>query len=378
MIRSRAITAAPSAGFFLGSTLDMRFSDGLYRGAAVGDLTVARASDGRAQDSAGNWINFSSNVARITNRGLFVEESRTNSILRSDEFDNASWTKSSVSVVADSASSPFGSVNADTLTATASNGTVTQGVTTTAISWTFSVFLRRLTGSGNVDITMDGTTWVTQTIGSTGWTRCSVTQTGVAGTSTPGIRIATSGDAVYAVGAQAEAGAFATSPIPTTTVAVTRAADVVDLGTAVTSPWLTGGVSGTLYTESIVPNTAAERMVMLIWDSTTNNRVNVAIGAGVVRSFIGTGGVAQYNISTGTPTEGELRKVAVNYTTNLVNSASNGTLGGADDTASTTPTIDRVRIGSISSSNSPYNSYIRRIAYFPFRLSNSEIQAITT
>jgi hypothetical protein len=51
---------------------------------------------------------------------------------------------------------------------------------------------------------MDGTTWVTQTIDSVNWTRCIVTQTALAGASLPGIRLVTSGDEVYAWGAQAE------------------------------------------------------------------------------------------------------------------------------------------------------------------------------
>lgn len=142
-----------------------------------------------------------------------------NRCLRSEEFDNASWTKSNVTVAANAVADPFGDLLADTLTANAGNGTCRQGVATTAVSWTYSVWLKRKTGSGNIDISMDGTTWVTKSV-TTDWQRFDVTQTGVAGTSNPGIRIVTSGDAVYAWGAQVQIGTARTSYLPTTTAAV--------------------------------------------------------------------------------------------------------------------------------------------------------------
>lgn len=177
---------------------------------------------------------------------------------------------------------------------------------------------------------------------------------------------------------QLELGAFATSPIRTTSAAVTRAADDVALDTAASSSWLTGGVSGTIYSEALIGDTSIERVVVIVWDGATNNRINHSLGAGVARSFIGNGGATQYNVSSGVPASGNLWKIAVGYTTNNVNSASNGTIAGVDDVASTTPTIDRVRFGGISAFNSPFNSYVRRVAYIPSRISNAELQAITT
>ena len=63
-----------------GASIDMNFKDGLYYGAAASQLTVSRASAAYADDLGGNWSQFASNVARITNKGLLSEESRTNSI----------------------------------------------------------------------------------------------------------------------------------------------------------------------------------------------------------------------------------------------------------------------------------------------------------
>jgi hypothetical protein len=63
-----------------GASVDMNFKDRLYYGAAASQLTVSRASIAYADDSGGNWYQFASNVARITNKGLLSEESRTNNI----------------------------------------------------------------------------------------------------------------------------------------------------------------------------------------------------------------------------------------------------------------------------------------------------------
>lgn len=67
--------------------LDFDFVNGVYRQDAVGSnsaasnfITTSRASIGYADDTAGNWTSFLSNVARITNKGLLVEGARTNSL----------------------------------------------------------------------------------------------------------------------------------------------------------------------------------------------------------------------------------------------------------------------------------------------------------
>lgn len=174
-------------------------------------ITFTRASSGTHFDSTGTLVTDGNNVARfdydpvtLAPRGLLIEEQRVNYCLWSEDFGNAVWVKTSGSVTTNDNVAPTGTSIADTFTASAGNATMVQAITTTAVPWTFSVYLKRKTGTGNVDITMDGTTWVTQTINSSTWTRCIVTQTGVVGTSNCGIRLVTSGDAVYVFGGQAE------------------------------------------------------------------------------------------------------------------------------------------------------------------------------
>lgn len=137
-------------------------------------------------------------------RGLLIEEQRSNRLSWSEDFSNAVWVKTNATVTANAVASPSGATDADTLTATAGNATVVQSITPGAGSQTQSIYLKRKTGTGNVDVTADGATWVTQTLSSTEWTRCVVTQTCGASALSVGVRIVTSGDAVYAWGAQHE------------------------------------------------------------------------------------------------------------------------------------------------------------------------------
>ena len=74
--------SSSSQWVFPGATLDLDFANNRYFGVANGinSLTVSRASSGYAEALDGTWVNFGNNIARRTDRGLLVEESRTNSI----------------------------------------------------------------------------------------------------------------------------------------------------------------------------------------------------------------------------------------------------------------------------------------------------------
>jgi hypothetical protein len=62
-----------------------------------------------------------------------------------------------------------------------------------------------------------------------------------------------------------------------------------------------------------------------------------------------------------------------------VNDFAVSTNGGtvATDTLGTIPTVDRLRLGERVTGNN-LNGYLRRITYYPRRLSNAELQTITT
>src|SRR5262245_29452638 len=63
---------------FNNATIDLDFVNNRYFGPA--QIACSRASVGYASDAGGTWLSFANNVARITNKGLLIEESRTNGI----------------------------------------------------------------------------------------------------------------------------------------------------------------------------------------------------------------------------------------------------------------------------------------------------------
>ena len=150
---------------------------------------------------ATSFIDFTrASNATVTDSDGKVKWAPHNLLLASESFDAASWAKSSVMPTANSIAAPNGTTTADTLAASGANGTTLQTFTAEAISYTFGVWLKRKTGTGNIQIAADSGTYTTVTITSD-WALYTVTQTPTAGSKTAGIRIVTSADEVYAWGA---------------------------------------------------------------------------------------------------------------------------------------------------------------------------------
>ena len=148
-------------------------------------ITYSRASEARYYD------------------GKTVAKAEENLLLYSQEFDNAAWTKTNGTVTANSDTAPDGTVTADTFTATAANATLVQSITAIAAQYTYSVYLKRKTGTGTVEIQSVAGTWTTAVL-TASWQRFEVSTTPTAGSKASGVRIVTSGDEVYVWGAQLE------------------------------------------------------------------------------------------------------------------------------------------------------------------------------
>lgn len=160
-------------------------------------------------------------------RGLLLEETRTNFLTYTQTFAT-DWADTNITRVSAVAAAPDGTNTALEISASAGNGTVirTSAIGTSAAR-VLSVWLKRVTGTGNIDYTLDnGSTWVTQAITTT-WTRYSFAAT--TATQQVGFRIVTSGDAIQIWGAQLEAGSFVTSYMPSLAGTTTaRATDLVN------------------------------------------------------------------------------------------------------------------------------------------------------
>lgn len=397
-------------GFYPGASVALDFTANRYRTPAGGagsvatipGVTVTRASTGYAQTNEGNLVSFASGVARQTNRGLLVEEARTNLLLQSQTFDNASWTKTSATVTADQTAAPDGTTTADKLVVNnaVSFGRAQQVVTlSAATAYRLSIFAKAGEWSrvafrvaedaaqfvffnistGAVETAQAA--WTTPTIEAlgNGWYRCSATYTTV-GTSYT-IRIAPSnadgsfstGDGtsgIFIWGAQLEAASTASSYIASTTASVTRAADLITIAQGMTAPFS----AVTEFQPNIV---GTDQRIFAVSDGTSDNWLLMWLNSGTPTASVRAGGSAQASIGIGSAvTAGAVVKLAARCATNDVQAARDGTLG-SPDTVATAPTgLTTLSIGAASSAGYA-NGYVRRAIVYPRTLSDNELQTAT-
>lgn len=375
-------------------------------------VTFTRSSTATRFNSAGlletvaaNQPRYDYDPATLQLRGLLIEEQRTNLLLRSAEFDNASWTKDAGSITASAAVAPDGTLTADKYIPDATNvGThrVRQLTTNTTAAHSISFYAKadgynwikvRLASqfvnfnvaTGAIGQSVGGS-GVIQSVGN-GWYRCtanlvpgsanafayiyasttddaSADTTAFAGNGTSGILI---------WGAQLEAGAFATSYIPTTTAAVTRAADNASV-TALTNIGFNAS-EGTLVATASWYSFSGGRVMALSGSGFASRLADVyGISPGNVVYYKTTDAV-QNTIGTGLAAN-TLGRISLAYKADDYNGALNGTLGGADTATTGLATVDTLGIGNWNGSGF-LNGHIRRLRYYPRRLTNAQLQALT-
>jgi hypothetical protein len=160
---------------------------------------------------------------------------------------SGTWAASGITAVRNAVGADGAASGATTLTSTAASATITQNISHASQSRIFSAYMRRVSGTGQIQLTTNGgTNWQTVTLTSAFAPFNSGAQTVASGQ--VGIRMIASGDVIEVDFTQAEVGPVPTSPIPTTTAAVSRAADVISASGALVSG-LIGQTEGTMYFE---------------------------------------------------------------------------------------------------------------------------------
>lgn len=221
---------------------------------------------GVVQSAAVNVPRYGHNPVTLAPTGLMIEAAATNLLLRSAEFDNASWTKSRTTATANALTGPDGTASAELIAGTGAAGgpmSVQQSVTASgSTAYAISVWAKAGTANWLCITGFDGTStpgqWFdlsTGAIGQTdagmsspqiqafanGWYRCSVIRTTGAGATSlqaefaqaasNGTTLTADTRTFHLWGAQLEAGSAATSYIATAGATAPRSADV---GTAAT------------------------------------------------------------------------------------------------------------------------------------------------
>jgi hypothetical protein len=165
-------------------------------------------------------------ATRVNSAGL-IEKVRTNLILQSQTFDNASWGKDTTTVTANAEIAPDGTLTAETMTISTDASRVTQGPTINAGSFTASVYVKVIsqTTAGDVRFlgVVDGSVVSVNFTPTNQWIRYAATFTATTQITSLQLRGATGGfvGTIAIWGFQVEASDFgATAYIPTTTAAV--------------------------------------------------------------------------------------------------------------------------------------------------------------
>ena len=372
----------------------------LFNGADVGAVTATpnwsftRASTGYAETVAGVLIPFAAGELRRTDKGALIEGEKTNICLRSQEFDNATWSKSnggagSVPVVtADAGAAPDGAMTADRVQFALNGGATTsdlsflnQSITiTTATAYSTTVYAKSNTASTyTLEIVDESNVAATLITVTPTWQRFEVQNTSstTAGRCRIQARGGTTSDAadVLLWGFQLETALGASSYIPTTTASVTRAADVLN----VSSPGVDYPLS--LFVEfTRASSTTGGETYLRLDDGTDNERALLGKVAttNLARIVVADGAVTQADSSiAGALATNTVYELAGAFATNRVQLCRNGTLG-TEDTAATMPATPSVlRFGVNTGTATQPFAYLRRAAIFNTALTDAQLQAIT-
>jgi hypothetical protein len=395
---SEVYTGTGSSVFIWGAQLEERSSVTSYTATTTQPITnyipVLRTA-------AAGVARFDHNPTTFESLGLLIEEQRTNLVTYSEQFDNAAWTKINASITANAATAPDGTITADKeIPANGVAGTyIAQGFSATSgTTYTYTVYAKaaefselRLLGeagafgsnttgvynlSTGVASVAAGSPTVSMTSVGNGWWRCVWTATATA--TTTGVvqqRINTTGDGysgIFIWGAQLEAGAFPTSYIPTVAATVTRNADAASMtGTNFTS-WFNAG-EGTFYADFNASPGGATGL-WRVFSLNSSNRPQMFNNSGSYSWEVSANGSS----AGPAPVANAPTKFAGVYKTNDVIGYWNGTAGIAD-TSVTLDVVTAITIGSANATaNRELNNCIKKLAYYPLRLTNANLQALTT
>jgi hypothetical protein len=349
-------------------------------------------------------FNHPANIPRIEYdaasavKGLLIEEARTNLVTYSEDFTNAAWVDSTpVIVTPNQAVSPDGTQNADSVELV-SNGDYKYQLSAVSAStqYSFSWYIKAGTATVHVYGFYDqsNAAWVDQTkytitdgesVGN-GWYRVTKTVTTPIGCTSLRIYPLRTNDSVgydpdtigtsILYGAQFEVGSFASSYIPTSGASATRAADVA---TIPTSAFGYNDAAGTVVVEAQRFGTNVyPRSVMIDSGSEADS---IGLGAwGLLTSLsslIKVGNVAQASMNTGNVGTSAFKNSLAYKENDFAASRDGGAV--LTDTSGVVQTgLTTLRIGRNALKEQFFNGHIKSIQYYPRRLSNAQLQELTT
>lgn len=378
--------------------------------AHLAGLTVTRASVGYAQRSDGTLVQFGNNVARITDRGLLVEEARTNNLLWSQDFTNAAWAKSAATVLGNQIAAPDGTVTASKISGdgTSAFHYVSQNGGTAAGHLTAVYFkigdarygfvqIRDQASANGATVIADlqaGTISTPSNDGTATGAAATITAAGngfyrivlsctLAASGQSNIRYGITNSAttvnsfststgIYAWQADENTSAtFATSPIPTTSASATRSADVISIG------GLSQAAAYTVLSEATATPKAATVQIVQFSAGNDNNREGLSVDSSNRGWVFGvSGGNLNYSQTTASlGTSQQTIKLGGSHDGSAYHGAVNGSALTAT-TAAAPVGMTTLTLGSdVTSAANMLNGYLRKAVIYPRAFTDAELQA---
>ena len=177
---------------------------------------------------------------------------------------------------------------------------------------------------------------------------------------------------------QLEQGAFPTSYIPTTTAAATRSAD-----SAVVTPISSfyNPVESTIFSELSGTSVAFDSTILAINDTTQNEQLDQRLAITSVTMRVRVGGVNQASIAGVNPVVAPVASTVYKFVAAYKQDDFAASMDGATvvtDTAGSMPSgLSRMEIGRRDGSGF-LTGHIRKLAYWPKRLTNTLLEQLTT
>ena len=345
--------------------------------------------------------------------GLLIEESRTNLLNYSSDFSNAVWHVLQSSIVSSATVAPDGTQTAQkiigntsvnlhgtNLAFTPAIGTYTKSIYAKAAGYNWlliqiacgginvSYSFNLSSGSIGTAYNITGTSTATITSVGNGWYRCTLTGTTtsvVAGqirywvqaSDTNGYIAGNGYSGIYIWGAQLEAGSFATSYIPTTTTALSRAADSASMTGTNFSSWYNqseGSFCINADRSAIQDSSGAGGYGRILGNNgNTNSFLEYSPNTTVLNMSASSS--VSFTIPVLNTTANVLNTIAMTYSSSGVSASANGSTAQTNTTRMNS--ADRLVI--FGSGANAYNTsgHIRKLSYYPRALSSSELQGLT-
>jgi hypothetical protein len=192
------VTPHRKMDYLAAATYDLNFRAAAYKGGVPTDFLqeVGNYVGGLYErEDTGALQSVGASVLQITANGIEVWPTRVNAVTQKRDLSNAAWQKVNVTALRNQVGRNGAAGGASRIVSTANNGTILLPLTLASSVRRQSADVKRLTGTGTLEMTMDGgTTWTVITPAGVEWVRASIPSQTLANPSV-GFRIGTNGDA---------------------------------------------------------------------------------------------------------------------------------------------------------------------------------------